>query len=348
MINRPRAGEPTSVHKPGAVATVLAALRSKGVPSARPRLPPSMLGRSSAEIDWRLTMIAAFSFLVHFGVVGSIYSDWLDPLIDDGPTIEGLVDALRIVPAPAPPLPAPLPESTVMISAAPSQPHDGPPGPATGRPTARANAGGDHARLVAEAAAREMAIISALGGTGTANNSLRNGQAVSELLDGMAADRQGIASGHAPGLHLGGPGTEVIAPGRRTGLLDVGDTAAGVPTGAGPGSTVKPPSSTTVIELPLVTGEVPHADQTVAGLKASYRRCYMRGLETMPDAEGSVELRVKIASNGEVASVTASGGARLGSAIVSCLVSRTSEAHFDAPKAGSGTVVIPITFALQR
>ena len=97
-----------------------------------------------------------------------------------------------------------------------------------------------------------------------------------------------------------------------------------------------------------MTGEVPHADQTVAGLKASYRRCYMRGLETMPDAEGSVELRVKIGSNGEVASVTASGGARLGSAIVSCLVNRTSEAHFDAPKAASGTVVIPITFALQR
>ena len=72
------------------------------------------------------------------------------------------------------------------------------------------------------------------------------------------------------------------------------------------------------------------------------------GLETMPDAEGSVELRVKIGLNGEGTSVTASGGARLGSAIVSCLVNRTSEAHFDAPKAASGTVVIPITFALQR
>jgi len=294
-------------------------------------------------------MIAAFSFLAHFGVVGSIYSDWLDPLIDDGPTIEGLVDALRIVPAPAPSLPAPPPESTVLISAAPSQPqHGGPTAPAPGRVNPRPNGGGDRARLLAETAARELAIISALGGTGTSNNSLRNGQAVSELLDWMAADRQGVTSGHAPGLHLGGPGSEVIAPGRRTGLLDVGETAAGVPTGAGPGSTVKAPSGTTTIEPPSVVGEVPHADQTVAGLKASYRRCYMRGLETMPDAEGSVELRVKIGSNGEVASVTASGGARLGSAIVSCLVNRTSEAHFDAPKAASGTVVIPITFALQR
>src|SRR3954462_14367296 len=118
MMNRPRAGEPTSVHKPSAVAAVIAALQLKtlaSVPSSRPRLSPSLLGRSSADIDWRLTMIAAFSFLAHFGVGGSIYSDWLDPLIDDGPTIEGLVDALRIVPAPAPSLPAPVPESMVLI-----------------------------------------------------------------------------------------------------------------------------------------------------------------------------------------------------------------------------------------
>ena len=242
MINRPRAGEPTSVHKPSAVAAVIAALRSKALPRRHRRdraLPPSLLGRSSAEIDWRLTMIAAFSFLAHFGVVGSIYSDWLDPLIDDGPTIEGLVDALRIVPAPAPSLPAPLPESTVLISAAPSQPHGGPTGPAPGRVNPRANGGGDRARLLAEAAARELAIISALGGTGTSNNSLRNGQAVSELLDGMAADRQGVTSGHAPGLHLGGPG----ARGHRAWAKDWaprrGRDRCRRSHGRGPGSTVK-------------------------------------------------------------------------------------------------------------
>jgi hypothetical protein len=306
-----------------------------------------MLGQSSAEIDWRLTIIAAFSFLTHFGVVGSIYSDWLDPLIDDGPTIAGLVDALKIVPAPTD-LPAPTAQGTVLASTAPSQLRGGASAPAAGRAAARASSGGDHARLLAEAAARELAIISALGGSGAATNSLRDGQAVSQLLDGVAADREGITSGQTSGLHLGGSGGDTIVPGRRGGLPDVGGTTAGLPAGAGPGAATKGPTGTTITEKHSVTGNVPHADQTVAGLKASYRRCYMRGLETIPDAEGSVELRVRIGPNGEVASVTTSGGARLGSQIVSCLVKHTAAAHFDAPQADSGTVVIPITFALQR
>ena len=30
-----------------------------------------------------MTIIAAFSFLFHFGMVGAIYSDWMDPVVDD-------------------------------------------------------------------------------------------------------------------------------------------------------------------------------------------------------------------------------------------------------------------------
>jgi hypothetical protein len=311
-------------------------------------LPPALLGR--AEIDWRLTSIAAFSFLVHFGVVGSIYSDWLDPLIDDGPTIEGLVEALKITPAPAPePTPSPTATASVFVSTVPTQPHGGTSSPAPGRPTATSSGGGDRARLLAQAAAREMAIISALGGSGHATSSLRDGQATTQLLDDVAAGREGIVTGRAPGLHLGAAGGDTILPGQRSGLQDIGGTTAGVPTGPGSGTTVKPPSGTARVDplLPRV-GNVPRADQTVAGLKASYRRCYMRGLESTPDAEGSVQLSVKIASNGEVAGVTTSGGDRLGGEIVACLVRRTTEAHFDPPQSSSATVVIPITFALQR
>ena len=36
----------------------------------------------ASDIDWTTTIIAAFSFLFHFGAVGSIYSDWMDPIVD--------------------------------------------------------------------------------------------------------------------------------------------------------------------------------------------------------------------------------------------------------------------------
>ncbi|HSU39135.1 MAG TPA: energy transducer TonB, partial [Polyangiaceae bacterium] len=48
----------------------------------KPQLPVAVL-RGASGIDWNTTMIAALSFLIHFLALGSIYSDWLDPVIDD-------------------------------------------------------------------------------------------------------------------------------------------------------------------------------------------------------------------------------------------------------------------------
>ncbi|HVY46996.1 MAG TPA: energy transducer TonB, partial [Minicystis sp.] len=46
----------------------------------KPQLPVSVKAGLASEIDWTTTIIAAFSFLFHFGAVGSIYSDWMDPV----------------------------------------------------------------------------------------------------------------------------------------------------------------------------------------------------------------------------------------------------------------------------
>ena len=42
-----------------------------------------------------MTIIAAFSFLFHFGMVGAIYSDWMDPVVDDELDIAGLIDSVK-------------------------------------------------------------------------------------------------------------------------------------------------------------------------------------------------------------------------------------------------------------
>src|SRR3984957_10108304 len=66
----------------------------------RPQLPLSVKGGVASQIDWSLTIIAAFSFLLHFGLVGAMYSDWMDPVVNDDLSA-GLLDLVqRTVPPP--------------------------------------------------------------------------------------------------------------------------------------------------------------------------------------------------------------------------------------------------------
>src|SRR6185437_6281555 len=66
----------------------------------RPQLPLSVKGGLASQIDWSLTIIAAFSFLLHFGLVGAMYSDWMDPVVNDDITA-GLLDMVqKTVPPP--------------------------------------------------------------------------------------------------------------------------------------------------------------------------------------------------------------------------------------------------------
>ncbi|NOU35100.1 MAG: energy transducer TonB, partial [Polyangiaceae bacterium] len=53
-------------------------------PRQKPQLPLSVRGGLEARIDWPLTVLVAMSFLLHFGFVGSMYSDWMDPPVAEG------------------------------------------------------------------------------------------------------------------------------------------------------------------------------------------------------------------------------------------------------------------------
>src|SRR6187431_11375 len=56
------------------------------------QLPVAALRRAGA-IDWQTTIIAAASFLAHFLVLGSFYSDWVDPVVDDETSVAGALDS---------------------------------------------------------------------------------------------------------------------------------------------------------------------------------------------------------------------------------------------------------------
>ena len=68
----------------------------------KPQLPVSVKAGLANDIDWTTTIIAAFSFLFHFGAVGSIYSDWMDPVIDDEVDISQLLESVKQLPPPPP------------------------------------------------------------------------------------------------------------------------------------------------------------------------------------------------------------------------------------------------------
>src|SRR6478736_4095773 len=67
----------------------------------KPQLPVAVL-RGASSIDWNTTIIAALSFLCHFMALGAIYSDWLDPVVDDEVSVAGLIDSLKNLPPPPP------------------------------------------------------------------------------------------------------------------------------------------------------------------------------------------------------------------------------------------------------
>src|SRR3984885_13359648 len=66
----------------------------------RPQLPLSVKGGLASQIDWNLTIIAAFSFLLHFGLIGAMYSDWMDPVINDDLTAGGVLVMMKHIPPP--------------------------------------------------------------------------------------------------------------------------------------------------------------------------------------------------------------------------------------------------------
>src|SRR5579871_1682383 len=66
----------------------------------RPQLPLSVKGGVANQIDWSLTIIAAFSFLLHFGLIGAMYSDWMDPVVNDDISASILDMVQKTVPPP--------------------------------------------------------------------------------------------------------------------------------------------------------------------------------------------------------------------------------------------------------
>jgi hypothetical protein len=323
----------------------------------KPQLPVSVKAGLANEIDWTTTIIAAFSFLFHFGAVGSIWSDWMDPVVDEEVDFAQLIDSVKQLPPP-PPVEQPkevadVPASTAAAaSEAPKAAAGG--GGGKAGPGAGAGKGSvSDARAAAisnELNQLDMQMLGALNSTGGSTNSvLSSGDVPTGLLDGAAASGSGVGRGSIAGLNIGNGTGGTVRPGAAGGggLASIGNTGSSGPAAAGSATKVKGPVGNASIGGASVSGgNVANASSVVAGMAAGFRRCYNKGLAEDPNMKGSVRITAKIGPNGEVLSASPSGSGLSGT-VVSCVAARVSSAQFAPPEGGGATVVIPVTFVSQ-
>jgi len=316
----------------------------------RPQLPVAVL-RGVSSIDWNTTIIAAVSFLFHFMLLGAVYSDWLDPVSDDDVSVAGLIDSLKRLPAPPPPVEDQL-DSKADETAKLDKPVDTPKRatPGTGAATKvtaaqKPMSAHDVAFLSHDIDEINMAVLG-VAATGSATaNVLKNGDLPSDSLDKAAASAAAVGCCGGD-FKLRGTGAP-IHPGETGGsLTGVGKVALGA---EGPGTVVAvaAPKITASVGPLAGTGNVSDAARVVANLRAGFRGCYQRGLADSPDAAGSIRLTIRVGAGGEVASVSPAPSGSLPASVIGCVVARAQAAQFAAPEGGSAVIVVPVTFVKQ-
>lgn len=90
-------------------------------------------------------------------------------------------------------------------------------------------------------------------------------------------------------------------------------------------------------------GNVSNAAQVVGAMRQAFRDCYNQALATMPEADGTIRLTIKVSADGTVSDTAATVKGKLGSA-VECVRAVAARAKFEPPEGGSAVIVVPVTF----
>ena len=319
----------------------------------RPQLPLAVKGGLASQIDWNLTIIAAFSFLLHFGMIGAMYSDWMDPVVNDDVTAGGLIDMMKSIP--------PAPVETPPDETAANQPA------ATATATAAAPAGGPKtpsnsgnsgpkgsvsdrqaAALSQQAEAIQMQMLAAFGGGSAVQGALNRGDIPPVDLSGAAASGAGVSASTGTGLNLATGGGGVVRPGGAGGgLASIGQTHGTGGGGAGTEQAVKGPTGDAQVGSTVATVAVANADRVIAQMRPGFRQCYNQGLNSDPGMSGKVVIAIKVSPNGEVQSADQLSNSGLSAQVVSCIQRKIRNAQFDPPGPNGSTIQLPVTFVKQ-
>ncbi len=325
-------------------ATILFQMVVAPVPAAKPQLPLAV--RNGQGIDWNLTMIAALSFLLHFGFVGAMYSDWVDPVVRDAATV-GLVDLVKLAPRDVPV------EARTEVSSVPSPAAKAPEAAATSRsagPSPKGASGpsspssvsaAKEAAMVAAAEHMKVDILGSMTGAPSTERAMTRGDIPPMDVGEAAAKNTGVA----PGSEISTRATGPVATGKPGSLGEIGNTTASRTSDtAGKQRDSQGPSFDTRIERAAPSTPVPDVDRVVAGLRPAFRRCYQNGLTHDASQAGRVVLTARVSPNGEVGSVEVTSNTGLSADVGSCLARALRGAQFTAPGGTGSTLVVPVTF----
>ncbi len=311
-------------------------------PQPRPQLPLSVKGGLASQIDWTLTIIAAFSFMFHFGFIGAMYSDWLDPVVGDE-NVAGLIDMTKNLPAP-PPIEEKSDAPATSATSAASAKQD--PGQQKQNAAPGKISEAKAAALAQEAQTMQMQMLAAFGGTSAVQGALNRSDVPVGDLSAVAQSAAGV-SNTGGDLKLAGGGGATIPGARGGGLQSLGQTQGGGGGTAGQGREVKGPTGEASMGAVSTSAPVANAERTIAGLRPGFRSCYNKGLANDPSMAGKIVLAIKIAPNGEVQDVSKVGGSGLASDVEQCIIKKARNASFDAPGGSGSTVQVPVTFVKQ-
>ncbi len=312
----------------------------------RPQLPLSVKGGVASQIDWSLTIIAAFSFLLHFGLVGAMYSDWMDPVVNDDLTA-GLLDMVqKTVPPPTETAEEQPTASATSTETAPTPTQQAPKAASkssgASTPDAKVVAG-----LMNEADQARIAILAALNGGANIKGAMNDDNGAPVDLNSLANRSGGFTNSNSLVSGVGGGGP--IQPGKGGGgLQDLhGGNTGGASTSAGQATKVVPVGNVeyggSQMSVPVSNAEAVIRSQIFPGAK----RCYQRGLEQDPTQAGKLVILIKVAPSGEVDSAAASSNTGLSASVASCISGVARRAKFDPPGANGSSISVPFNFVKQ-
>ncbi|HTQ46037.1 MAG TPA: energy transducer TonB, partial [Polyangiaceae bacterium] len=175
----------------------------------RPQLPLSVKGGVASQIDWNLTIIAAFSFLMHFGLIGAMYSDWMDPVVSDDLTA-ALTHMVQEPPTPPPVETAEASASATSTEATPSATAKASATPKQATPSAPAPTAVQ--ALLQQAEQARIAILASLAGGQNIQGAMKDDNGAPVDLNSLATREGGIANANG-GLNLPGGAGGPIKPG---------------------------------------------------------------------------------------------------------------------------------------